>query len=74
MKDQVESTADSETHSIALKVFRLIWRQDHNDFVFDLSKVLDVLKIKESTKRSVLQISSSIFDPIGFLTPYTIRA
>lgn len=41
--------------------------------VFNLQQVLDVLKRKESTKRSVLQISSHIFDPIGFLTPYTIR-
>lgn len=73
MKDEIESTADSETHGIELKVLGLIWRQDHDDFVFDLSKVLDVLKRKESTKRSVLQISSRIFDPIGFLTPYTIR-
>lgn len=74
MKDKAESTADAETHSIALKVLGLIWRQDHDDFVFDLRKVLDVLKRKESTKRSVLQISSHIFDPIGFITTYTIRA
>ncbi|GAA6090920.1 uncharacterized protein LOC119211075 isoform X1 [Tachysurus ichikawai] len=73
MNDQIESPADSEMHNVALKVMELIWRQDHDDFGFNLQQVLDVLKRKESTKRSVLQISSRIFDPIGFLTPYTIR-
>ncbi len=72
IKDQIESPADSETHNTALRL-GLIWRHDHDDFVFDLRQVLDVLERKESTKRSVLQISSRIFDPIGFLTPYTIR-
>lgn len=32
IKDQIESTADSETHSIAMKVLEVILRQDHNDF------------------------------------------
>ncbi|KAJ8011700.1 hypothetical protein DPEC_G00060970 [Dallia pectoralis] len=35
--------------------------------------LLDILKGKENTKRSVLQTSARIFDPIGFLTPFTIR-
>ncbi|GAA6087427.1 uncharacterized protein LOC119211075 isoform X1 [Tachysurus ichikawai] len=69
MNDQIESPADSEMHNVTLKVLGLIWRQDHDDFVFNLQQVLDVLKRKKSTKRSVLQISSRIFDPIGFLFP-----
>uniref|UniRef100_A0A1A8CSF3 Integrase zinc-binding domain-containing protein n=1 Tax=Nothobranchius kadleci TaxID=1051664 RepID=A0A1A8CSF3_NOTKA len=35
---------------------------------------MDIVKGKENTKRGVLQTSSRIFDPIGFLTPFTIRA
>lgn len=34
---------------------------------------MDILKGKENTKRSVLRSSARIFDPIGFLTPFTIR-
>lgn len=50
-KDQIESPADSETNNTALKVLGLIWRYDHDDFVFDLQQVLDVLERKESSKR-----------------------
>lgn len=32
-----------------------------------------ILKERENTKRSVLQSSARIFDPVGFMTPFTIR-
>ncbi|XP_014835554.1 PREDICTED: uncharacterized protein LOC106913412, partial [Poecilia mexicana] len=34
---------------------------------------MDILKDRENTKRSVLRTSARIFDPIGFLTPFTVR-
>lgn len=41
--------------------------------MFDIKQLLSVLERKENTKRNVLQTSSRIFDPIGFLTPFTVR-
>lgn len=47
MKTQIDGPVDSQTHNTELKVLGLIWRQDHDDFVFDLRQVLDVLERKE---------------------------
>lgn len=41
--------------------------------MFDFKQLLSVLDGKGNTKTNVLQTSSRIFDPIGFLTPFTIR-
>ncbi|KAF7649412.1 hypothetical protein LDENG_00141600 [Lucifuga dentata] len=66
-------TEEPEAHRTVLKVLSLVWRTETDDFVFDLRPLLDKLMKEESTKRSVLQHSARIFDPIGFLTPFTIR-
>lgn len=68
----IGSTTEPEANGAVLKVLGLVWRTETDDFVFDLRPLLDRL-MKKSTKRSVLQHSASIFDPIGFLTPFTIR-
>ncbi|XP_038162876.1 uncharacterized protein LOC119797746 [Cyprinodon tularosa] len=69
----LDCTAQPETHGSVLKVLGLVWRPATDDFVFDLRGLLDNLKVRENTKRSVLQSSARIFDPLGFLTPFTIR-
>ena len=44
-------------------------------FFFFLSVPKSVLKVDDpETKRSLLSIASRIFDPMGLLTPFTIRA
>ena len=65
-------TEEPEAHGTVLKVLGLVWRTQTDDFVFDFRPLLKKLT-KNSTKRSVLQHSASIFDPLGFLTPFTIR-
>ncbi|XP_062416200.1 uncharacterized protein LOC119213942 [Pungitius pungitius] len=69
----VELTGDTESCGNVLKVLGLVWRPERDDFVFDQKGLIDILQDKENTKRSVLQTSARIFDPIGFLTPFTIR-
>ncbi|XP_062419395.1 uncharacterized protein LOC134132166 [Pungitius pungitius] len=69
----VELTGDTESCGNVLKVLGLVWRPERDDFVFDQKGLIDILRDKENTKRSVLQTSARIFDPIGFLTPFTIR-
>lgn len=63
---------EPEAHGTVLKVLGLVWRTQTDDFVFDMRPLLEKVT-KNSTKRSVLQHSASIFDPLGFLTPFTIR-
>ncbi|CAI5682672.1 unnamed protein product [Oreochromis niloticus] len=62
-----------ETNAVALKVLGLVWRPDPDDFTFDLSSLVRLLTEKKGTKRSVLQSSARIYDPLGFLNPFTIR-
>ncbi|KAK0136087.1 hypothetical protein N1851_028020 [Merluccius polli] len=74
LESSLDCTAQPETHGSVLKVLGLVWRPVTDDFVFDLRGLLDILKERENTKReSVLQSSARIFDPLGFLTPFTIR-
>lgn len=68
----MEQTLVSDSSGNVLKVLGLVWRPESDAFVFDF-KLLSVLERKENTKRNVLQTSSRIFDPIGFLTPFTVR-
>ncbi|KAL0150932.1 hypothetical protein M9458_053851 [Cirrhinus mrigala] len=56
-----------------LRVLGLVWRPERDDFVFDSKQLLNIVEGKGNTKRNVLQTSSRIFDPIGFLTPFTVR-
>ncbi|KAI3375601.1 hypothetical protein L3Q82_003921 [Scortum barcoo] len=70
----MEHTTETATCGNVLKVLGLVWRSEKDDFVYDLKGLLDIMKGKENTKRNVLQTSARIFDPIGFLTPFTIRA
>ncbi|KAK0143565.1 hypothetical protein N1851_018305 [Merluccius polli] len=51
---------EADSSGNVLKVLGLVWRPEKDDF-------------KKNTKRSVLQTSARIFDPIGFLTLFTIR-
>ena len=68
-----EQATEPVTCGNVLKVLGLVWKPEEDHFVFDLNGLLDILKDKQNTKRSVLQTSARIFDPIGFLTPFTIR-
>ena len=56
-----------------LKVLGLTLKTEQDDFVFDLLNLMDFLKDKENTKRAMLQAAARIFDPIRFLSPFTIR-
>lgn len=66
-------TINPETSGCVLKVLGLVWRPETDDFVFDLKHLMDLFKDKENTKRSVLRSSAKLIDPMGFLTPFTIR-
>lgn len=52
-----------------LKVLGLTWNRGTDKFMVETNKFIDFLH----TKRGVLQAAGHIFDPIGFLAPFTIH-
>ena len=50
------------------KALGVFWDTENNIFRFKI-----VLKGKQMTRRGMLSIISSIFDPLGFVAPHTLR-
>ncbi len=61
----------TETGQGYAKVLGLIWNVKTDQFEYDFSKLLEYMKSLPVTKRSVLKLSAKIFDPLGFLSPFT---
>ena len=55
------------------KVLGLWWNTETDSFLFDLSNLIENAKKCEPTKRNIVSMVSSIYDPIGFLSPVTIQ-
>lgn len=55
------------------KVLGVIWNTDSDEFMFNLSELIEFASTLPVTKRSVLKLTSKIFDPIGLLSPFTIK-
>ncbi|GFT98449.1 pro-Pol polyprotein [Trichonephila clavipes] len=49
------------------------WDVVHDYFTIDVKGLLQLDTSKPITKRIVLQSAGKIYDPVGFLSPYTIR-
>jgi len=56
-----------------VKILGIIWNFETDEFLFNLTEVIKYARSLPFTKRSLLRWSSKIFDPLGFLTPFTIR-
>ena len=66
------SEVDLESgHLPATKTLGLIWVAKEDEFTFKVSQIPDNFVC---TKRNFLKKIASLFDPLGFLAPYTIRA
>lgn len=55
------------------KLLGLNWNSHDDCFKFDFTQLLEYAQQLEPTKRSLLRILAKIFDPLGFLSPFTIR-
>ena len=55
------------------RVFGVEWDTQNDKFVFHFSSLIDLARSLETTKRSVLKISSSFYDPLGLISPVTAR-
>lgn len=56
-----------------VKVLELNSDTASDEFFFDLTELEKYGRSLPATKRSVLKLTAKIFDPIGFLTPFTVE-
>ena len=49
------------------------WDTQNDEFVFHFSSLIDLARSLETTKRNVLKISASFYDPLGLISPVTAR-
>lgn len=57
----------------SIKTLGIVWVADRDVFTFK-SEMFDSDDYKEFTKRKFLRKIATLFDPLGFLVPFTIRA
>ncbi|GFT11042.1 pro-Pol polyprotein [Nephila pilipes] len=55
------------------KVLGISWNVIHDCFTIDVKGLLELDTSKPITKRIVLQSADKIYDPVRFLSPYTIK-
>ncbi|GFT83888.1 pro-Pol polyprotein [Nephila pilipes] len=55
------------------KVLGIPWNVIHDYFTIDVKGLIELDTSKPVTKRIVLQSAGKIYDPVGFLSPYTIK-
>ncbi|KAH9360075.1 hypothetical protein HPB48_006672 [Haemaphysalis longicornis] len=61
-------------HDPTVKVLGTAWDPQREMFLFQISDPLAFPKGKTDTKRFILQATSEIFDPVGFVGLYTMSA
>ena len=49
------------------------WDTKSDEFVFDFQEIVSLARTTAMTKRKVLKLSASIYDPLGYLCPITAR-
>ena len=69
-KTTCKSSAEKTKHSMLLG---LEWDTTADEFVFRLDDLLSRCSAMEQTKRNLLSVSASIYDPLGLIAPITAR-
>lgn len=67
------SASEAATSEVT-PVLRLERNRESDDLQYPLRTLLELVTVNRNTKRSVLQASARIFDPLGLLGPVTITA
>jgi hypothetical protein len=67
------SDQECKTRNDPVKVLGIPWNVDEDTLFHDCVKWSKDATTLPATKRPVLQFSAKIFDPIGLLTPFTIK-
>ena len=70
-KSTISSNSPSKDNSI--KVLGVNWNTDLDELFFNFSELITYAKLLPATKRSLLKLTAKLFDPLGFLSPFTIQ-
>ena len=71
-RDNTRHKTDEKCESYE-KVLGVEWNEYQDIFIFRVNKMFeDVIEIVPS-KRRILSLISSIYDPVGFLQPLTVK-
>ncbi|XP_049275496.1 uncharacterized protein LOC125759991 [Rhipicephalus sanguineus] len=74
LRQTLQENGESAIQNAPTKVLGLYWNTEEDTFHVSLEPLLDIVKNEKPTKRTVLQATPRIFDPLGLLSPFTIRA
>ena len=65
---------NGDPHSVAeLKILGLCWNTENDELYVDTADLGKYVHSLSPTKRSVLKFSAKFFDPLGFLSPFTVN-
>ncbi|GFW64708.1 integrase catalytic domain-containing protein [Trichonephila clavipes] len=73
LEDAIDEHKESLNTLIASKVLGVGWNEKSDTFYFDSSDLGTFLSKRINTKRYLLQAAGRLFDPVGFIGPYTVR-
>lgn len=69
-EDRASAIQSEENILQTAKTLGALWNANQDTFSFNYSFTPDM----ELTKRNVLKKTAAIYDPLGFLAPYVVRA
>ena len=68
-----KNVIETESEGDPLKALGISWDTETDEFLFNQGKKLTNIQ-DQGTKRSLISISSKLFDPMGWLGPFSVRA
>ncbi|GFR23288.1 uncharacterized protein TNCT_590131 [Trichonephila clavata] len=78
LKEEIETVTSKEVKlgfpDSSSKVLGHKYNSSKDSFTFSPETIVEASHFNEPTKRTVLQISFKLFDPLGFFSPYSIQA
>ena len=60
--------------SIMKKILGIPWNTSSDKFIMKFEKLIAQMKAMIITKRNILKVSASFYDPLGWIMPLVIRA
>lgn len=70
---KVEKTPGSKNDNSPKKVLGISWNANSDTLSYEFEMLVEYAQSLPATKRSVLRLSAKIFDPLGLLSPFTIK-
>ncbi|XP_064479096.1 uncharacterized protein LOC135392310 [Ornithodoros turicata] len=72
LQQEFERSGYTRVSTVSAKVLGITWHTGRDDLTCSLTSISEFLKSSQCTKRHVLRSVSRLFDPFGFLAPFTI--